>query len=116
MRRVGSEVFPALIYVLGIPPANVKATMGLKEPPDLIRAICGHYAQCVVGPEAGALTPSIIPSGIRVTDTTMMPCQLQMGVFVGAGTTTGMFRERALIEQQCRSKGDAACVYDFQLA
>jgi hypothetical protein len=116
LRRVGNEVFPALIYVLGIPPANVKATMGIKEPADLIRAICGYYSQCVVGPEAGALTPTITHSGISVTDTSMMPCQLQMGVFVGAGTMTGMFRDKALIERQCRSKGDPTCVYDFTLA
>lgn len=115
LRRIGNEVFPALITVLGIPRANVKAEMGLKEPGDLIRAICGHYSQCVVGPEAGALTPTIADSGVSVsvTDTSIMPCQLQMGVFVGAGMMTGMYRDTALVERRCRSKGDAACVYDF---
>lgn len=115
LRRIGNEVFPALISVLGIPRANVKAEMGIKEPGDLVRAICGHYSQCVVGPEAGALTPMIADSGVSVsvTDTTIMPCQLQMGVFVGAGMMTGMYRDTALVERRCRSKGDAACVYDF---
>jgi hypothetical protein len=113
LRRVGNEVFPALISVLGIPPSNVKAAMGLKEPPDLIRAICGYYSQCVVGPEAGAMSPMITHGGVTVTDTSMMPCQLQMGVFVGAGTMTGMFRDSALVEKRCRAKGDPTCVYDF---
>jgi hypothetical protein len=115
LRRVGNEVFPALISVLGIPPTNVKGAMGLKEPPDLIRAICGYYAQCVVGPEAGAMLPMITHGGVSVTDTSMMPCQLQMGVFVGAGTMTGMFRDSALVEKRCRAKGDPACVYEFTL-
>ena len=59
LRRVGNEIFPALISVLGIPSANVKVAMGLKEPPDLIRAICGYYSQCVIGPEAGSLAPMV---------------------------------------------------------
>ncbi|HEX7836154.1 MAG TPA: hypothetical protein VF469_01760 [Kofleriaceae bacterium] len=113
LRRVGTEVFPALISVLGIPPSNVKPAMGVKDPPDLIRAICGHYTQCVVGPEAGAMSPMVTHSGVSVTDTSMMPCQLQMGVFVGAGTMTGMFRDSALSEKRCRSRGDTACVYEF---
>lgn len=116
LRRVGNEVFPALVFVLGIPPANVKVAMGLKEPADLIKSICGYYSQCVTGPEAGALAPTVTRYGVTVTDTTMMPCQLQMGVFVGAGTMTGMFRDSALMERQCRNKGDAACVYDFTFA
>lgn len=116
LRRVGTEVFPALISVLGIPPSNVKPAMGIKEPPDLIRAICGYYSQCVVGPEAGTLAPMITHSGVSVTDTTMMPCQLQMGVFVGAGTLTGMFRDNAVSEKRCRAKGDQACVYEFTFA
>jgi len=95
----------------------VKVAMGVKEPGDLVRAICGHYTQCVVGPEAGALTPVIAGSGegvsMSVTDTTIMPCQLQMGVFVGGGMMTGMYRDTALVEKRCRSRGDAACVYDF---
>jgi len=113
LRRVGNEIFPALISVLGIPPSNVKTAMGLKEPPDLIRAICGYYSQCVVGPESGAMSPMVTHGGVTVTDTSMMPCQLQMGVFVGAGTMTGMFRDSALVEKRCRAKGDPTCVYDF---
>jgi hypothetical protein len=113
LRRVGNEVFPALISVLGIPPTEVKGAMGIKEPADLIRSICGYYSQCVVGAEAGALTPMVTPSGVSVTDTTMMPCQLQMGVFVGGGTMTRLFRDGALAEKRCRTKGDPACVYDF---
>ena len=50
-----------------------------------------------------------------VTDTTFMPCQLQMGVFLGAGKLTGLFRENALVEKRCRSKGDSVCVYEFTL-
>lgn len=113
LRRVGNEVFPALISVLGIPRSNVKPAMGLKEPADLVRSICGYYSQCVVGSEAGALTPTPSDTGISVTDTSMMPCQLQMGVFAGAGTMTLMFRDSALVEKRCRSKGDPACVYEF---
>lgn len=113
LRRVGNEVFPALISVLGIPRGNVKAEMGIKDAGDLVRAICGYYSQCVVGPESGALTPTTTDVGVSVTDTTVMPCQLQMGVFVGAGTMTGLFRDSAVVEKRCRSKGDAACVYDF---
>jgi hypothetical protein len=113
LRRVGNEIFPALISVLGIPAANVKVAMGLKEAPDLIRAICGYYSQCVIGPEAGALAPMITHGGVSVTDTSMMPCQLQMGVFVGAGMMTGMFRDSSLVEKRCRAKGDPSCVYEF---
>ncbi|MBC7977079.1 MAG: hypothetical protein H7138_19045 [Myxococcales bacterium] len=116
LRRVGNEVFPALISVLGIPRANVKAEMGIKDGPDLVRAICGYYTQCVVGPESGALTPMVSDGGMTVTDTTVMPCQLQMGVFVGAGIMTGLFRDSALVEKRCRSKGDSACVYEFTFA
>jgi hypothetical protein len=116
LRRVGTEIFPALTTVLGIAPANVKAEMGLNEPADLVRAICSNYTQCVVGPEAGALTPLVTESGMSVIDTTMMPCQLQMGVFAGAGTLTRMFRDSALVEKSCRSKGDSTCVYDFTFA
>jgi hypothetical protein len=113
LRRVGTEIFPALVTVLGIPRSNVKAAMNLKEPADLIRTICGYYSQCVVGNEAGALTPGVSETGITVTDTTMMPCQLQMGVFVGAGTMTSMFRDSTLVEKRCRAKGEPACVYEF---
>lgn len=113
LHRVGTEIFPALITVLGIPPGNVKAAMGLKEPVDVVRALCTNYTQCVVGPEAGDLTPLITESGVSVIDTTMMPCQLQMGVFAGAGVLTRMFRDTALVEKHCRARGDSTCVYDF---
>lgn len=115
LRRVGYEVFPALISVLGIPAANVKTAMGIKDAPDLVRAICGYYSQCVIGSDAGALTPTITDSSVTVTDTTIMPCQLQMGVFLGAGRVTGMFRDSAVVEKRCRAKGDTVCVYDFTL-
>ena len=34
-------------------------------------------------------------------------------VFLGAGQMTGMFRDTALTETRCRSRGDSACVYEF---
>lgn len=113
LRRVGYEVFPALISVLGIPRSNVKAAMGLNTGADLVRSICGYYSQCVVGSDAGALTPMIADGMVSVSDTTIMPCQLQMGVFLGAGRMTGLFRDSALVEKRCRSKGDPSCVYEF---
>jgi len=113
LRRVGYEIFPALVSVLGIPSGNVKAAMGVKEPADLVRAICGYYSQSVVGSDAGALTPNITDSSVSVTDTTIMPCQLQMGVFLGAGHMTSMWRDSALVEKRCRAKGDTVCVYEF---
>ena len=115
MRRVGYEIFPQYVSILGIPAANVKAAMDIKVPTDLVRLICAAYTTCVVGADAGALTPEIMGSTAVVTDTTFMPCQLQMGVFLGAGKLTGLFRENALVERRCRSKGDSACVYDFML-
>jgi hypothetical protein len=36
-------------------------------------------------------------------------------VFLGAGKLTGLFRENALVEKRCRSKGDKVCIYDFVL-
>jgi hypothetical protein len=44
-----------------------------------------------------------------------MPCQLQMGVFLGAGKLTGLYRDNTLVEKRCRAKGDTVCVYDFML-
>lgn len=115
LRRVGYEIFPALVTVLGIPAANVKTAMGVKDGADLIRAICGYYSQSVVGSDAGALTPGGTDTVMTVTDTTIMPCQLQMGVFLGGARMTGLFRDSALVEKRCRAKGDAACVYEFNL-
>jgi hypothetical protein len=115
MRRVGYEIFPQYVSILGIPAANVKAAMNVKTPADLVQLICGAYTTCVVGTDAGALTAEVAGSTALVTDTTFMPCQLQMGVFLGAGKLTGLFRENALVEKRCRSKGDKVCIYDFVL-
>jgi len=113
LRRVGYEVFPQLISILGIPAANVKAAMGLKDGMDFIRMLCGNYTQCVVGPDAGSLTITPTESGATITDTTFFPCQLQMGAFLGGGHLTGLFRDNALVEKRCRAKGDTVCVYEF---
>ncbi|HEU4730501.1 MAG TPA: hypothetical protein VFT22_21530 [Kofleriaceae bacterium] len=113
MRRVGYEIFPQYVSILGIPAANVKQAMDLKTSADLIRTICAAYNTCVVGPDSGAMTPEVAGPKVVVTDTTFMPCQLQMGVFLGAGKLTGLFRENALVEKRCRSKGDTVCVYEF---
>jgi hypothetical protein len=115
MRRVGYEIFPQYVSILGIPAANVKTAMGLKTGADLIRTICGAYTQCVVGTDSGALMPEVAGNTASVTDTTFMPCQLQMGVFLGAGKLTGLYRDNALVEKRCRAKGDSVCVYDFTL-
>jgi hypothetical protein len=113
LRRVGYEIFPQLISILGMSAGNVKAAMGVKDGPDLARAICGYYSQCVIGADSGALSPMGMESSLTVTDTTIMPCQLQMGVFLGAGKMTGLFRESAVVEKRCRAKGDTVCVYEF---
>jgi hypothetical protein len=115
MRRVGYEMFPQYVQILGIAPNNVKAAMNLKSGADLIRTICTAYSQCVIGNDAGTLVPEVIGSTVSVTDTTFMPCQLQMGVFLGAGKLTGLYRDNTLVEKRCRAKGDTACVYDFTL-
>lgn len=115
LRRVGYEIFPQYVSILGIPAANVKVAMNIHSAADLVRLICGAYTQCVVGPDAGALTPTFLGSTASVTDTTFMPCQLQMGVFLGAAKLTGLFRDGSLVEKRCRAKGDAVCAYDFAL-
>jgi hypothetical protein len=115
MRRVGYEMFPQYVQILGIAPHNVKAAMNLKTGADLIRTICTAYSTCVIGNDAGTLTPEVIGSTVTVTDTTFMPCQLQMGVFLGAGKLTGLYRDNTLAEKRCRAKGDTVCVYDFTL-
>ena len=115
MRRVGYEMFPQYINILGIPANGVKAAMNIKSAADLVRTICGAYSTCVLGEDAGALAPEPHGSGMVVTDTSFMPCQLQMGVFLGAGKLTGLLREGMLIERRCRGKGDKACVYEFAL-
>ncbi|HEX2688598.1 MAG TPA: hypothetical protein VHN14_18350 [Kofleriaceae bacterium] len=114
LRRVGYEMFPQYVAIMGIPKASVKEAMGIKDAADLVRLICTSYVeQGVVGSDAGTLTPMVTDSGMSVTDTTFMPCQLQMGVFLGAAKMTGLFRDSALVEKRCRAKGDTVCAYDF---
>jgi hypothetical protein len=114
MRRVGYEMFPQYVSILGIPANNVKQAMDIKSPTSLVQLISAAYNNCVTGPDAGALSAEVRGAGAAtVTDSTFMPCQLQMGVFLGAAKLTGMFRETALVERRCRQKGDSVCVYDF---
>jgi hypothetical protein len=87
--------------------------MDIKVPADLVRTICEAYSRCVIGEDAGTLTPEIQGPIVTVTDTTLIPCQLQMGVFLGAGKLTGLFRENVLVEKRCRNKGDSVCSYEF---
>jgi hypothetical protein len=113
LRRIGYEIFPQYVSILGIQPGNVKTAMDIKVPADLVRTICEAYSRCVVGEDAGMLTPEAQGSTILVTDSTIIPCQLQMGVFLGAGKLTGLFRENVLVEKRCRNKGDSVCSYEF---
>lgn len=116
MRRVGYEIFPQYVSILGFTAANVKAAMNINSATDLVQLISGAYNNCVTGPDAGTLSAEVkSPTSATVTDTTFMPCQLQIGVFLGAAKLTGLFRETALVERRCRQKGDSACVYDFTL-
>jgi serine/threonine protein kinase len=113
LRRIGYEIFPQYVQILGIAAPDVRTAMDLRGPADLVRVICDAYSKCVVGSDAGTLTPRIEPGKAVVTDTTFIPCQLQMGVFLGAGQLTGLFRDSALTEKQCRGRGDPVCVYEF---
>jgi serine/threonine protein kinase len=113
LRRIGYEMFPQYVSILGIPPSDVKAAMQLSQATDLVRVICDAYSKCVVGTDAGTLTPRIAGTTATVTDTTFMPCQLQMGVFLGAGKLTGLFGDSTLTEKRCRSRGDSVCMYEF---
>jgi hypothetical protein len=115
LRRVGYEIFPQYVSILGIPAAEVKNAMQIKTGVDLIRVICDAWTKCCVGADSGTMIPEVVGSTCSVTDTTFLPCQLQMGVFLGAGKLTGLFRESALVEKRCRAKGDSVCVYDFTL-
>jgi hypothetical protein len=115
LRRVGYEIFPQYVSILGIPAGEVKNAMQLKTGTDVIRVICDAWSKCVVGPDSGTMLPEVVGNITTVTDTTFLPCQLQMGVFLGAGKLTGLFRESALTEKRCRAKGDSVCVYDFNL-
>jgi len=84
---------------------------------NLVRAICSNYTQCVIGPEAGALTPLVTESGISVIDTTMMPCQLQMGVFCRRrAADPDVPRQRAGGEELSGPGRPPAAVYDFTFA
>jgi len=113
VRRAGYEIFPQLVSILGIPHANVKTVMGIKDASDVVKVVSDRYAECVLGSDAGALTYVDTNFGMTVTDTTIVPCQLNIGVYFGAGKLTGLFRENALVERRCRGKGDPACTYDF---
>jgi serine/threonine-protein kinase len=115
VRRIGYEIFPQYVSILGIPASNVRAAMDLKTGADLVRLICDAYSRCIVGTDAGTLSPTVAGSRATVTDTTFMPCQLQMGVFLGAGKLTGLFKDNALTEKRCRARGDDACVYELAL-
>jgi len=113
LRRIGYELFPQFVAIMGIPAANVKVAMGIKDGADLVRTMCNNFAQCVTGPDAGAMTFAATASGATVTDTTFLPCQLQMGALLGGGQLAGVFRDNALVERRCRSKGDTVCVFEF---
>jgi hypothetical protein len=113
LRRIGYEIFPQYVSILGIPAREVNTAMDLRSPTDLIRVICDAYSKCVVGDDAGVLRPQIEGTRVTVTDDTIIPCQLQMGVFLGAGQLTGLFRDSVLTEPRCRSRGDSVCVYEF---
>jgi hypothetical protein len=112
-RRAGYDIFPQLCAILGISQANVKSALGIKEPSDVVRVVSDRYKECVVGSDSGALTYVDTSFGMTVTDTTIVPCQLNIGVYIGAGKFTGLFRENVLIEKRCRGKGDTVCTYDF---
>ena len=113
LREIGYEMFPQYLSILNIPRANAKATLGLATPDDLIRFVCDAYSKSVIGSDAGALEPSTAGSTTTVTDTSVVPCELNMGVFTGAGQVTGLFRSNVVTERRCRANGNHACSYDF---
>lgn len=113
LRRIGYEIFPQYVSILGIAPPDVKTAMNIQSPADLVRTICAAYSTCVVGDDAGVLVPEVTGATVTVNDSTIIPCQLQMGVFLGAGKLTGLFRETVLSEKRCRNKGDSVCAYEF---
>jgi hypothetical protein len=113
VRRAGYDIFPQLCAILGITAANVKTAMGIKDAADVVRVVSDRYTACVIGSESGALTYTETSFGMTVTDTSIVPCQLNIGVYIGAGKFTGMFRDSALVEKRCRGKGDSVCAYDF---
>jgi hypothetical protein len=113
LRRIGYEIFPQYVSIRGIAPPDVKTAMNLNTPRDLVRTICAAYSTCVVGDDAGVLTSEINGAHMTVDDSTIIPCQLQIGVFLGAGKLTGLFRENVLAETRCRNKGGDVCTYEF---
>jgi hypothetical protein len=119
LRRIGSEMFPQYSAIMGIAKANIKSALGFTTGGDVIRFICDSYGKCVVGPDAGTLSSEIsgeVSGNLAViTDTTFLPCQLQIGVFLGAGKYTGLFNERPVVERSCRARGDSVCVYALSL-
>src|SRR5262249_42585881 len=44
LRRIGYEIFPQYVSILGIQPQNVRTAMELKVPADLVRTICEAYS------------------------------------------------------------------------
>src|SRR5262249_28188996 len=113
LRRIGYEIFPQYVSILGIQPDNMRAAMDLKVPADLVRTICEAYSRCVVGADARTVAPGILGSTVTGLDTTISPSQLQRGVSLGAGKLTGLFRDNVLVEKRCRNKGDSVCSYEF---
>ena len=113
LRQIGNALFPQYVSILGIPPANVRTALQVSAGGDLVRTICGAYTDCIVGPDAGALVADVTAAGAMITDTSFLPCQLQIGVLLGAGALTGLFCDTALIETRCRSRGDGACAYEL---
>jgi len=107
LRQIGSAVFSQYVSILGIPPANARTALQVTTGGDLVRAICGIYTACVTGAEAGALVADLTSAGATITDTSFLPCQLQIGAL------TGLCCASALIETRCRSRGDAACAYEL---
>ena len=115
LRRVGAEMFPQYSNILGIAKANIRAALGFNTGADVIRFIAESYSKVVIGPDAGNLIPEVSGSTVTVTDDTFLPCQLQIGVFLGAGKHSGLFHDRPVVERSCRAKGDKLCVYQFNL-
>src|SRR3954464_13631094 len=81
LRRIGYEIFPQYVSILGIQPGNVKTAVDIKVPADLVRTICEAYTRCVVGEAAGMLTPESNGSTVTVVDSTSFSCKVQRGVF-----------------------------------
>jgi len=113
LREIGYEIFPQYLSVWKIPSANVKVALDITKPEDVIRVVCDGFRRSVTGSDAGVIAHATTGSTTTVTDTTLLPCGMFMGIFLGAGKVTGMFRSNALIERRCRASGERACSYDF---